>query len=1617
MSESIENILDGLRKSLLDLSRKNRLLNFRSKGRSSIRIVDELTEEVFRILAGEGRTMQFLSREEARDGARLEVEQRQQADGTEARPVEDHPVEEAEPEQQEQPELADLEDGVEVHSRHTDRFLQTALEGEALQQQLVHLAREARLGLEERGCNTLFLTLGIIDWIDAAGVRSRAPLLFIPVQLRRRNVNTRYRVTILDEEIVANPSLSELCRRQFRVELPDAEVDEAFDLSAYLERVQDVVDEVPGWQMHDEIHLGLFSFAKLLLYRDLDPRNWPERSGLGEHALIRLLTGSIEDSGFQGEGVPDPKRLDDLDPQSNYQVVDADSSQRAAIRAARAGESLVIQGPPGTGKSQTITNIIAECLAAGKSVLFVAEKAAALEVVQRRLEKVGLGDFVLELHSKNASKRAVLERIEEALEVRLGRRRSEVADSEELMRTREQLNAYARDLHLPVGGLEVSPYEAMLRAGELRHAPEVPFEIPELFQWTSREFDETVERIGALDRCLKRVGDLSGHPWRGARLTSAGLEVRQNLLARREPVADSIARVNHQAAALTEGLKVRVPETTGELATVLKDLGELVEAEAAAAPLLDDSRWNALDAGVERWIERGQERQRLKAGWSARLQFDAETVDWQPVLQRRRADGGSLLRFLKPSWHRDNRLIRSYLQGGELPPIEEQIDLLTALARSRELKGEIEAGAERLADRFGAAYEGLDGDFDRLDRFARSMLAARRIVLRGALDQEACRRVLEAPDREGLKQAMARADAQLVDLRRVVSHWLELLQAGEADWFGDQLDRVPLTEVARRFNGLELELDRLQDWVDFQRVLAACEEHQGERLKPFLRFALGRGPEQAEMPLGRTFERQFWFLFTDRSLEESASLRAFRGEDHEQLIERFRDHDHAWMKGSRQRLRRLLLERRPDYSHDASRESKLGILKHEMKKKRRHMALRRLFALVGDVVQGIKPCFMMSPISVAQYLEPGKLEFDVVVFDEASQVEPADAFGAIARGRQLLLIGDEKQLPPTNFFTKMEGDEDGAGDEPDPSPSDLESVLGLGAVRFPTRNQCSLRWHFRSLHESLIEFSNKSFYDRRLRVFPSPVTDRRDLGLVYRYVEDGVYHRGGGVHGGTNPVEARLVALEVLRHVRERPDLTLGVGAFSISQQRAIEDQVELLRREAKDRRVEEFFQAHEDEPFFVKNLETIQGDERDVIFLSVGYGPDQHGKISMNMGPLNREGGWRRLNVLVTRSRRRCEVFSSMRADQIRLESTRARGVSALKGFLETAAAGYEQQERHDDRFRSFLEQDVHHALVERGWQLHTQVGSEGFALDLAVIDPQQPGRYLLGIECDGALYFDAATARDRDRTRQEVLMHRGWELARVWSADWFRRRDAIAERLHEQLSRLSSRDSADGDLPGRMETVGETRTEEVQRSHSRRSPRRGQADGPPPGIGAYRRADERDLGKHEDLLELSPKKVARLLVEVVKVEGPIHRDEALRILTGWFDTRVSKQTREAFEAGVAEATAGDRLEQRGDFLWRADRSGCEVRYRGDDCPVTDTDLIPPEEFQAAVRLVIQKELGIPADALVNATRTLMGFRRATTRLTAAIEAAVAALREQGELAEDAAGFLSLRESALENG
>ena len=781
--------------------------------------------------------------------------------------------------------------------------------------------------------------------------------------------------------------------------------------------------------------------------------------------------------------------------------------------------------------------------------------------------------------------------------------------------------------------------------------------------------------------------------------------------------------------------------------------------------------------------------------------------------------------------------------------------------------------------------------------------------------------------------------------------------AGAVELRTDRLEPGESLEE-RAYGGLDAwlraALDRVSSMHDVVRF-NQLEKHAVEAGIPEVAGAAASRADAARQLTG-LFEHSCYAAWLDSAFREQEALARFDGATHGGIIDRFCELDMAQFHHNQA----LIAERHWQQLPRHHGGGQLGVLKREFQKKTRHLPVRRLMQEAGRAIQTVKPVFMMSPLSIAKYIPPGSVDFDLVVFDEASQVRPVEALGAIIRARQAIVVGDSKQLPPTSFFDRMA---DG-GEEEASQTADLESILGMFCAQGASERM--LRWHYRSRHESLITVSNHEFYDNRLVVFPSPDAGKVDTGLVFRHNPDASYQRRG-----INTAEAKTVALAVMKHAREVPDLTLGVAAFSNVQARRIEDEVDILRR--RDPSYEEFFAAHPEEPFFVKNLENVQGDERDVILISIGYGKIDGAYLPMNFGPLNRDGGERRLNVLITRARRRCIVYCNFVGADLDLRRSGARGVQALKTFLEYAQHGViDVPAATGKEADSPFEEAVAARLRALGHDVEHQIGSAGFFIDLAVVDPERPGRYLLGIECDGAAYHSSRSARDRDRLRQQVLEGLGWTIHRIWSTDWFRNPQQELERVgmavRSAKMRGAPRSAPKPSRPKPLERAPEPEPEI------------------PAPTAPYKMA-RLEIGFLQTPLHETPAgRLAQWISRVVDVESPVHFDEViLRIRKAAGVGRAGSRIRAHMRLG---ATVGARRKlyriDKRDFLWRPEHEAPEVRRRDGDIPssLRDPTRIASEEIETALVHAVRVSYGIrPADATGEAIR-LFGFKRSGTKI-----------------------------------
>jgi very-short-patch-repair endonuclease len=803
---------------------------------------------------------------------------------------------------------------------------------------------------------------------------------------------------------------------------------------------------------------------------------------------------------------------------------------------------------------------------------------------------------------------------------------------------------------------------------------------------------------------------------------------------------------------------------------------------------------------------------------------------------------------------------------------------------------------------------------------------------------------------------------------------------------GKRLGQLSLDGLKKRLAELRERAGELSDWIDWHQ-LGKRFEHLG--LAEF--WAEVQKVRPASEQLVDVFLRSTLSDWVDRLLLQDPALGGFRRQEHELVLEEFRALDKHLLQTNAQRVALAVDARRPE-TPQAIPGSEIALLMREAHKKSRHLPVRKLFEEIADLLLALKPCMLMSPLSVSQFLHADKVQFDLVIFDEASQICPEDAIVAIYRGKQVVVTGDDKQLPPTSFFQLNAGDE--IEDEDDQGPGTFESVLDacLGAGMRPHM----LRWHYRSRHESLIAYSNHQFYENRLITFPGPETARETVGVQFHHVHDGVYDRGGR---RDNVREAEVVAEFVLEHFRAHGESkTLGVIAFSQAQMFAIEDEID--RQLISHPELERFFKADRLEGFFVKNLETVQGDERDVILLSVGYGRDASGRFAMNFGPLNREGGQRRLNVAVTRAREKLQVVSSIRAADLDLSASKAEGVHHLHRYLDFAERGLLALESSapvaGGETQSPLETDVMEQVQQLGYRVVPQVGCSGYRIDLGVVDVKLPDRFVLGIECDGASYHATATARDRDRLRQEVLEKLGWRLHRVWSTEWFQRRQLEVDRLREVLESVYK--------PGEAKPIAAN--PQVAPALAVRKVEVGapvNAGASLPGTKLYSLARlrvDKKAAREELHLPAAQKELQRLLTQLAREEGPIHLDLAIkRLRQAWNLQRADDKVRGAVDEAVAANGQRGELLRKGDFLWQA--GPMEVTVRVPDPNNTETardiDHISDEELQAGLRLLLSQGGAMDSDAILSQTARLFGFGKLGDHIRDRLQGCVGALQEQG--------------------
>lgn len=1548
-ANSVLKMFADVRTRLVETGTRNRLVHVnRANTRGNVlNIVNERSDEVFKLLsAGKALRFRALGRDKVESPDEIV--------------------------------LADTQDESIGDERYTDNYLESRLGPDALQKKLLKLHREAQTAEEESGVNILYLALGFLTWFEDknSSIPREAPLVLLPVELVRNARTSTFDLRLREEDFPTNLPLQQRLKSDFGINLPDIEVAEDWCPSRYFDQAQDLIEQRDRWTIdRDGIQLGFFSFSKLLMYRDLDGRSWPAGT-LTDHELTRglLYEGFESDTPLFGPN----DRLDEaLPPERLFHVVDADASQAKVIEEVRSGRNLVVQGPPGTGKSQTITNIIAAAVKDGKRVLFVAEKMAALSVVHDRLVKVGLRDVCLELHSRSANKKSVLAELAYTLNAGLAVP-AVPGPPTALREARDRLNQLAEELHRPIGDTGESGFSVLGRQSRFLGMGAPP---PTLdgtsFISISREDEAAIAED--IRQYVDLISEMGGtpHSFEGVQ----NLDIQPVELSRLQPELGRTSAFLEDLLALVRDLKIElkldIPETFASL-PLLRELLERLDglptnSASIAMSMLEVADFDRLCEGLEAaraWREDRDERAETFVDHA----FETPVAGLREPLA---AGAESFFARWGSAYRGASRQLAGLLKRALPKTASDRIELVDQLLDVSARKRAWDHDQEYLSRSLKDEWRGEQSDFARLLTIARWCQRLSDAVL----DHDGVASLELAKESVRLSEVRRQIDGLEEAAIRAVTHAFDQLQLDPMALGGSTIEDAPLPTIATRLKLMSETTERYGLWAKASRLRTRLEV---QKLRPLTeRIDAGELTTDAAITEFRFARAEaLWRL----AIAQSESFRNLALEKRHDLVANFAALERERLS---ENVTDVLAGHLAQVPQGAMGE--MRVIRGEIGKRRGHIALRRLFERAGNAIQRIKPVLLMSPISVAQFLPPGTLTFDLLVIDEASQVRPEDALGAVARVRQIVVVGDKKQLPPSSFFDRLISEEE---EGETPSGENDEDLLGgaakLGALE-SVLTLCEARglgsrmlsWHYRSRDPSLIEVSNREFYESGLILPPSPLQRDPAYGLCFNRV-DGVYDKGGK---RDNRREGEAIVARVAEHARESPTLSLGIVTFSFAQRNLITELLELARR--SDPVLDGFLREGQSEDVFVKNIENVQGDERDVILISVGYGPTVPGGklMSMTFGPVNSEGGERRLNVLFTRARARCEIFASFDPGDIDLSRTSGDGPRILKRFLEFAKSGYiHEQSLTGLEADTPFEEDVADVIRSFGYLADAQVGSAGFRVDLGVRHPDRPGRYILAVECDGATYHSALWARERDRLRQDVLEHLGWQFHRIWSTDWFYQRAQEIERLRIALTAAHDANEAGirltgANLPqhGSADVSFAPAMIEVPEIVARQMP-------------PYQRAQ--CARKYGEPHEAHSWILSQLAVEIVEIEGPIHLEEVARRIAACFGkekagSRIIAAARRALSSAMMRAS---HLRSEENFYFTEGQAAAPpVRDRSKESGATlKASSISMVEIREALRIAREDNAGGDDAELIRTAARLLGFRRVgsdlQSRLTSAL-------------------------------
>ena len=1513
----ITRLLESGRKSLLDLSARNRMINLGKEGRGLIQVIGERSEEVYNLLVENKKPMGLIPKK-----PKEPLETQNNLEGL------DSPNSDKSP----KPNLA-------------DNKLETNLEEKDLTPKLLHIIKGAKTALEERGTNALFLTLGrlIYKEIEYSKIERSAPLVMIPVKLERKEARNKFSLSYTEEELRGNIAISQKLLGEMGISINPFNPQEN-EVGQYLKNIKESL-QMEGWAIEEDF-ICLTFIKDLSIWTDTHPSTWESKEGFPEifHELL--------ETGFQIDQDDLDLDLDididkDIPVASLDHVVDADGYQTKAIEAIRQGKSIIIQGPPGTGKSQTIVNIIATSVLDGKKVLFVAQKEPALKVVQARLNKEGLGDICLNLHGTRGVRKEILDEVKRTWELGIPKGKDETL-MEDLQAKREKLNNYAKAVnqkhsHYNISYHDVIGHIALLRGGKNLKL----LNGPSMLSWSKEDLEKNIQLIEnwyTLNNSLKNSPEFLELIGRTKVLGPEKITLLANL-------DETIINLDALDKAYTEAFNnYKSPtwadiEGACEASKVVKNFDHLFKKDNLNDFLTNEEKSKKLiENDKELTKETNQIEKNLKT--PIKNQNIREIEGIQTNIQDQL---GSFWRWLSSDYRSAIKAAKSlFLNPSQYSSGNDLAKELTSIVRLYEELAKQSSDITELTQHLKLEnhqnLESLKNTLNDIEVIRESLVINNEVLL-GLWELSKNPKRLESLNK--IPSLYEKSIQGITDIKNILTlnHEFRLSIKDSKTLLESIKDNLNIIETKCRYNLILQELEA-------NSLLELSNQIEAKGL--------------SQNVIANSLRFSYFTSIAGQMLSELPELENFHGKTHSELIKEFKNLDLERLKQSKIKV----LERHQ--SGLPARQGGIGVtgmLMEEMEIKRGGRPIRKIMEAGAEAIQRIKPVFMMSPTSVAQYLPNKGVKFDILIIDEASQVKPMEVLGCFGRCKQYVVVGDSKQLPPTDFFNKIidSPEEESEEDFGLREAKEMESILSLCYAR--GMKEKYLNWHYRSRHPSLIALSNREFYNNRLWIIPSPHKDHKDLGLKFTKIEDGLYGRGGSTD---NIPEAKKVVERIKELALANDPRSILIATLSVSQRDAIDNLLEIEKQ--SDPTLNQYLNRNENEPFTVKSLESVQGDERDIVLISIGYGKDSNNKLYMDFGPISREGGERRLNVLMTRARELCEVYSSISSSDINLGKATGHGAAILKEFLAYAENGVMKDfSTPKEKTMSPFEESVKQKIESHGHEVHTQIGEAGFFIDLAIICPKNQGEYILGIECDGASYHSSLSARDRDRLRQQVLEDKGWKLHRIWSTDWFEREE---EELNEILEKIHNSE----------EIVKKKITHTIERGS--------------PNIDS---SFSTPYIKFENRAEL---KGSELIENIIRIEGPIHKDEiAKRYSSSLGLAKTGSKIKTEVNSLILKMIYAGTLNSEGenmDWVWIrgqaiAIRNRSEVEYN-----LRKPEFLPPCEIRKTIKVFIKECHGATREELEKAVPKQLGISSASQLLKEIISREIDKMLKDGGLNKD---------------